>query len=35
MDAVKLFDMRWAYAKRNNFILVEHESEDKPITVQP
>ena len=35
LDAVKLFDMRWAYAKRNNFILVEHESEEKPITVQP
>lgn len=35
MDAVKIFEMRWAYAKRNNFILVEHESEDKPITVQP
>lgn len=35
MDAVKLFEMRWAYAKRNNFILVEHESEDKPITAQP
>ena len=35
MDAVKLFDMRWAYAKRNNFILVEHESEEKPISVQP
>ncbi len=35
MDAVKIFEMRWAYAKRNNFILIEHESEDKPITVQP
>ena len=35
LDAVKLFDMRWAYAKRNNFILIEHESEDKPITEQP
>lgn len=35
MNAVEIFDMRWAYAKRNNFILVEHESEDKPITVQP
>lgn len=35
MSAVEIFDMRWAYAKRNNFILVEHESEDKPITVQP
>lgn len=34
-DACKLFDMRWAYAKRNNFISFEHESEDKPITVQP
>lgn len=35
VDAVKIFDMRWAYAKRNNFILIEHESEEKPITVQP
>ncbi len=35
LDAVKIFDMRWAYAKRNNFILIEHESEEKPITVQP
>lgn len=34
-DACELFDMRWAYAKRNNFISFEHESEDKPITVQP
>lgn len=34
-DACSVFDMRWAYAKRNNFISFEHESEDKPITVQP
>lgn len=34
-DACELFNMRWAYAKRNNFISFEHESEDKPITVQP
>ena len=34
-DAVAAFDMRWAYAPRNNFISFEHESEDKPITVQP
>lgn len=34
-DAVKAFDMRWAYSKRNNFISVEHESEDKPVTQQP
>lgn len=33
--ACELFDMRWAYAKRNNFISFEHESEDRPITVQP
>lgn len=35
LDALEIFEMRWAYAKRNNFILIEHESEDKPITVQP
>ncbi len=34
-SACELFDMRWAYAKRNNFISFEHESEDKPVTVQP
>lgn len=34
-ESCKAFDMRWAYAKRNNFISFEHESEDKPITVQP
>ncbi len=35
VDAVTAFDMRWAYAPRNNFISFEHESEDKPITIQP
>lgn len=35
LDALKLYDMRWSYAKRNNFILIEIESEDKPITAQP
>lgn len=34
-SACEVFDMRWAYAKRNNFISFEHESEDKPITAQP
>lgn len=34
-DAVKAFEMRWAYAPRNNFISVEHESEEKPVTEQP
>lgn len=34
-DGCHAFEMRWAYAKRNNFISFEHESEDKPITVQP
>ncbi|MBQ8574575.1 MAG: metallophosphoesterase family protein [Clostridia bacterium] len=34
-SACEVFDMRWAYAKRNNFISFEHESEDKPVTVQP
>lgn len=35
MDAVEIFEMRWAYAKRNNFILIEHESQAHPITHQP
>ena len=35
LDGVKAFEMRWAYAPRNNFVSIEHESEDKPITVQP
>lgn len=34
-SACEIFDMRWAYAKRNNFISFEHESEDKSVTVQP
>lgn len=34
-DACEVFDMRWAYAKRNNFISFECESEDKPLTIQP
>ena len=34
-DAVSAFDMRWAYAERNNFISVEIESEAKPVPVQP
>ena len=33
--SMELFDMRWYYAKRNNFILIEHESEDRPVPVQP
>lgn len=31
----KAFGMKWAYAKRNNFISIEHPSEDKPICTQP
>ena len=34
-DGCHAFEMRWAYADRNNFISFEHESEDKPVTVQP
>ncbi len=34
-DAVAAFEMRWAYSRYNNFISVEHESEDKPVTAQP
>ena len=29
------FDMRFAYAARNNFLSFEHESEDCPVTEQP
>ena len=31
----KMFGMKWAYAKRNNFITVEYPTEDKPVTYQP
>jgi alpha-L-rhamnosidase len=31
----KLFKMKWAYAARNNFITIEHVSEDHPVPVQP
>ena len=34
-DGCRAFDMRWAYAPYNNFISFEHESEDRPVTVQP
>lgn len=34
-DACELFDMRWAYAARNNFISFEHEDESLLITEQP
>lgn len=31
----KIYGMKWAYAARNNFITVEHVSEDHPVPVQP
>ncbi len=34
-DGCHAFEMRWAYASRNNFLSFEHESEEKQITVQP
>lgn len=34
-DGCHAFEMRWAYADRNNFISFEHESEAHPITEQP
>ena len=34
-DALAPLGMRWAYSKRNNFVSVEHESEDKPVPEQP
>lgn len=33
--ACKAFGMKWAYAKRNNFITVENFSENHPIVPQP
>lgn len=33
--ACKAFGMKWAYAERNNFITVEHISENHPIVPQP
>ncbi|MBQ7547725.1 MAG: metallophosphoesterase family protein [Clostridia bacterium] len=34
-DGCHAFDMRWAYAPYNNFLSFEHESEDRPVTIQP
>ncbi len=34
-DFCKIFDMKWCYAERNNFISIEKESEDKPVPEQP
>ncbi len=31
----KIFGMKWAYAKRNNFITLEQPNEDKPVSFQP
>ncbi|MBQ8016301.1 MAG: hypothetical protein IJ264_08980, partial [Clostridia bacterium] len=33
--ACKAFGMKWAYAPRNNFITIEHISENHPIVPQP
>ncbi len=33
--ACRAFGMKWAYAKRNNFITIEHISENHPIVPQP
>ena len=33
--ACKTFGMKWAYAKRNNFITIEHVNEGVPIVPQP
>ena len=33
--ACKAFRMKWAHAARNNFITIEHISEDHPIVPQP
>ncbi|MDR1928197.1 MAG: fibronectin type III domain-containing protein [Oscillospiraceae bacterium] len=33
--ACAIFEMRWGFARRNNFLSFEHESEDKPVTPQP
>ncbi len=32
---VECFEMKWNYAERNNFISIEHVSEDIPCTEQP
>ncbi len=34
-SACKIFGMKWAYAKRNNFITVECAQESHPVPVQP
>lgn len=34
-DCVSAFEMRWFMSRRNNFISIETESEDKPVVPQP
>ena len=34
-SVVSCFDMKWNYAEKNNFISIEHVSEDIPYTEQP
>lgn len=34
-SACKIFGMKWAYAKRNNFITIESSNESMPVPVQP
>ena len=31
----KAFGMKWCYSERNNFLSFEHESESRPVPVQP
>ena len=34
-SACKIFDMKWAYAKRNNYITIETFDESQPVPFQP
>ncbi len=34
-DVCKIFGMKWAYAKRNNFITIESSNESEPAPTQP
>ena len=34
-SACKIFNMKWAYAKRNNYLTIETVNESQPVPVQP
>ena len=34
-SACRIFDMKWAYAVRNNYITIETFDESQPVPLQP